>query len=401
MFCLVSSIHQPVVYSQWQVISTINTTELTCVKFFDVNTGLTCGIGGIWRTTNSGINWTKVLNTSKLNSISFYNNDIGYSVGDSGKVYRTTNNGLDWIFLSSGLTQNLLSVAFPGMNTGYAVGQGGIILRTSTSGSSWVTQLTFGSDFYNIKMRNGSTGYVVGSSTNEVFFSTANGGTNWLTPFNNSGPSLRSVEAIGISTVIAVGNNGRIRKSTNNGVNWTLPASNTTFQLNSIFFTDQTTGYICGNSGKILTSTNAGGNWTSQNSNTQLNLTYLSFINSNTGWVVGQNGIVMNIGLPVIINPISLNEPKELELYQNYPNPFNSSTKIKFLIPRNSNKQMSDIRLIIFDVLGRVVTILVNELLKPGIYNVVWNATSLSSGVYFYKLEYGNTSQTQKLILIK
>ncbi len=96
------------------------------------------------------------------------------------------------------------------------------------------------------------------------------------------------------------------------------------------------------------------------------------------------------------INPISTEIPKEYNLYQNYPNPFNPTTKIKFNIPSGSSA-----RLVIYDAVGREIAKLVNEQLKPGSYEVVWDATNFPSGVYFYKLISGSYIQTKKLVLIK
>ncbi|MBN2571924.1 MAG: family 10 glycosylhydrolase [Ignavibacteriales bacterium] len=90
------------------------------------------------------------------------------------------------------------------------------------------------------------------------------------------------------------------------------------------------------------------------------------------------------------------NQPGNFILYQNYPNPFNPITKIKFNIP-------SDNRVIlkIFDVLGQEVKTLVNEDKKTGTYEVEFDASNLSSGVYFYQLKAGNNLQVKKCILIK
>jgi hypothetical protein len=104
------------------------------------------------------------------------------------------------------------------------------------------------------------------------------------------------------------------------------------------------------------------------------------------------------------IQPISNEIPIVFELYQNYPNPFNPATKIKFQIPLNKGGGFSRgvlTRLTIYDLLGREVTTLVNEQLKPGSYEVEWDASNYPSGVYFYKLSSGNYSETKKLILLK
>ncbi|RMD48243.1 MAG: T9SS C-terminal target domain-containing protein, partial [Ignavibacteria bacterium] len=90
--------------------------------------------------------------------------------------------------------------------------------------------------------------------------------------------------------------------------------------------------------------------------------------------------------------------PKEFKLFQNYPNPFNPETKIKFTIPGNSSKSVS---IKVYDVLGKLITTLVNEKMLPGEYEVNFNGNNLSSGVYFYVLKSGNVSLSQKMILMK
>ncbi|MBU0475420.1 MAG: T9SS type A sorting domain-containing protein [Bacteroidetes bacterium] len=93
--------------------------------------------------------------------------------------------------------------------------------------------------------------------------------------------------------------------------------------------------------------------------------------------------------------------PTEYKLSQNYPNPFNPSTTISYSIPTNVKSEMSNVKLIVFDVLGKEVATLVNENQSAGHYKVEFNASNLSSGVYFYRLESGNFKQNKKLMLIK
>lgn len=88
--------------------------------------------------------------------------------------------------------------------------------------------------------------------------------------------------------------------------------------------------------------------------------------------------------------------PEEFSLEQNYPNPFNPSTKITFNTPESGF-----IRLKVFDVLGKVVAILMNEQKDAGTYTVEFNADNLVSGMYYYELFNGKNSITRKMILIK
>ncbi len=96
------------------------------------------------------------------------------------------------------------------------------------------------------------------------------------------------------------------------------------------------------------------------------------------------------------IEPLSNELPTEFQLYQNYPNPFNSISKIKYQISKNSQ-----VKLVIYDVLGREIQTLISEILRPGTYEVKWDADEFASGVYFYELKAGDFTDIKKMVLIK
>jgi len=88
--------------------------------------------------------------------------------------------------------------------------------------------------------------------------------------------------------------------------------------------------------------------------------------------------------------------PITYKLYQNYPNPFNPSTTIKFAVPEESNVNLS-----IYNVLGELVSTLVNEEMKPGYYEYEFNASNLASGIYLYRIKAGSFVETKKMTLMK
>ncbi len=90
------------------------------------------------------------------------------------------------------------------------------------------------------------------------------------------------------------------------------------------------------------------------------------------------------------------NVPLKFELYQNYPNPFNPETIIRFDLPENQF-----VILKIFDVHGREIETLINQNLNSGTYIIKFDASDLSSGIYFYKLITPKFTKTQKMILLK
>ena len=110
---------------------------------------------------------------------------------------------------------------------------------------------------------------------------------------------------------------------------------------------------------------------------------------------VSKNGI-----LGEVINGIDDQDelilPKEIILYQNFPNPFNSSTTIRYELPEEGFVSLK-----VYDVLGNEVASLINEERQAGYYSIEFNASDLSSGIYFYRLNTGNFSSTKKLLLLK
>ncbi len=100
---------------------------------------------------------------------------------------------------------------------------------------------------------------------------------------------------------------------------------------------------------------------------------------------------------------VDINLPIEFSLEQNYPNPFNPSTKIKYSIPNVTLSGVEGSRVIlkVFDILGKEIAILVNEEKSAGNYEVKFDASKLSSGVYFYQLQAGSFIETRKMILIR
>ncbi|MBK7160476.1 MAG: T9SS type A sorting domain-containing protein [Ignavibacteria bacterium] len=88
--------------------------------------------------------------------------------------------------------------------------------------------------------------------------------------------------------------------------------------------------------------------------------------------------------------------PDKFKLEQNYPNPFNPVTHLEFGI-----LNLGFVSLKVFDILGKEVAVLVNEKLSPGIYEAEFDGSSLSSGIYFYKLEAGDFIETKRMILLK
>jgi hypothetical protein len=106
--------------------------------------------------------------------------------------------------------------------------------------------------------------------------------------------------------------------------------------------------------------------------------------------------IPVSVGLRSGVEEEQHTLPREFSLYQNYPNPFNSTTMIRFSLPKASR-----IKLEIFNILGQKVTTLIDGSLQAGSYNLPWNATGVSSGVYFLRISAGAFSNIRVMSLLK
>ncbi len=105
---------------------------------------------------------------------------------------------------------------------------------------------------------------------------------------------------------------------------------------------------------------------------------------------------VMMNGSTILKTSNNSNIPEDFRLLQNFPNPFNPTTNIEFSVPKNNL-----VTLKVYDITGKLVSTLVNQNLSAGTYNVDFDASRLSSGVYFYRLISGNFSDVKKMILLK
>ena len=188
------------------------------------------------------------------------------------------------------------------------------------------------------------------------------------------------------------------------GASW-LPLPSPQKSTVAMKMINTTTGYLTSLRGNVLKTTNGGVSWNVKKLYTNGQLRSIVAFDTNNIWVAGDNGLIIStVGGGVITGITSDNTnifPQNYLLSQNYPNPFNPQTKIKFDVPANVKGQTSNVKLIIYDLLGREVTTLVNEELKPGTYEADWDGSNYSSGVYFYKIISEGFVETKKMVLMK
>jgi photosystem II stability/assembly factor-like uncharacterized protein len=207
-------------------------------------------LGRIYRSTNSGANWTSLGATgTQMRSIAFPpGSNTGYSCGDNGKSYQITSTGIT--NLPTGLSTSLKSVTFPTANEGWLCGNG--IIRHFANGV-WNADQTYGNSSYNgICFVNNTNGWAVGD--NGVIIHTTDG-KNWVGQTNpdTKANGLLDVFFLDVNEGWAVGFNGIILHTTNGGSTWVVVGNGlTTSILTSVSFTSSTNGFVVGNSKTLL-----------------------------------------------------------------------------------------------------------------------------------------------------
>lgn len=394
------------------------TSVLNTVKAVNENTGWAAGTGVVIKTTNGGFNWIVYNTAGQINGAIYCmdatdENTAWVSTSDfSTYIFKTSNGGNNWVqvFIQSGGFIDGIQMLNPA--TGYALGDpvGGVwtLLKTTNGGNNWI-QMPSAPVQYNNEAGFNNTFCIVNNSmwfatNNTQTYISTNLGLNWASSLT---PGLTYCFALHFNNdSVGMAAGSIALKTTNGGLYW-MPVTGTIHGTGDIFGTE---GYAADNfwiirDSLICSTTDGGNNWTEiPNISSSGDLYAINFAVSGgcpSGWVVSSTGKVYSMQAVTGVKTINNKIPGSYSLEQNYPNPFNPSTKIKFSLPLPSKGGANDVRLKVYDILGREVAIIVNEELKPGTYEVEWNASNLSSGIYYYTLQTESFSQTRKMILLR
>ena len=390
-----------------------------------------------WAQYSNGIGTYNVI-SFVLNGNTLYAGSEGQNSGPGNGVYFSNNYGTNWNY--SGLSPyNVQCLAVSGTNIFAGTRTAGVFLSTN-NGGSW-TAVNNGLTQMRVQALTVSGNYIFAGCDNGAgVFRSTNNGANW----SSCGLTGLGVFSFAVNgSNLFAGTNTGISLSTNNGGSWTQTSPPPVW-VRSIVISG-TKIFAGGDAGGVYLSTNNGGNWTVINSgfpagdvtsvaiigsNLLAGIDYPNtywgvYFSSNNGstWITKNDGFTWSPAPPIcafiIINnyifagtggqvwrrPLSdfigikqISEvvPSKYSLEQNYPNPFNPTTNIRYELPKNGF-----IRFVVFDMLGREVETLVNEKQTPGTYEVTFDASKYSSGVYYYKLITDGFSETKKMILIK
>ncbi len=202
------------------------------------------------------------------------------------------------------------------------------------------------------------------------------------------------------ATDVFAGTNAGMYQSTDEGLSWTrVNFTDPPSTVRELLLFHGSTLYALTStpdSSSLFSSSDEGENWKSLGVFPLPNVFDIAMVGDT--FYMGRAGGVWKASLSqlttTVLDKAAL--PHAFKLHQNYPNPFNPTTKIGFEIGN-----FGFVSLKIYDVLGREVTALVNEVKRPGIYEILFDANGLASGTYFYRLKIGEFTETKRLTLVR
>ena len=357
---------------------------------------------GIIKSTDGGLNWefkNNGLPENEILSILITQNNTIFAGTFDGGLYRSINAGENWQKLEAGLTNTVItSLARNEDGIIYAGTKGGGVFYSSDNGSNWSENNSglINKDIIDIDINSNGDLYA-GAYSYGVFKLTK--GNNFWNEINIGMPNNKDILSILVNK-----NNDVLAATAQDGI-YIREANSLAWQQTTLQF------FPCWDleltlSGEVLASTD-GAIYISHNGGKAFQLInnglpdtrILTIEPDNNGIIYAGthgNGIFKSSATTLVDEEII---PHDFQLFQNYPNPFNPATTISFKIP-NVEAQYAAL-LQVYNLTGAEIKTLINKKLSAGNYNIFFDAEDFPSGVYFYKLTYGKSSQTKKMTLIK
>ncbi len=354
------------------------------------------GSSGIYKSLNGGINWAQTNMKLYMSNIVISGGNL-FSSGDGVGIHKSTDEGETWFEIPSPNSNKGIFSSVANANFIFASPYEQGVHRTSNDGINWTKVLNIPTA--NELVISGDTIFAGDAASGGIWIST-NLGDNWVNVL--PGKSINNIKISG-NELYAATMTG-VYYSSDRGINW-QSIGLTSVNVNGV--EKEFNKLICATKTGIFVTTNNGQNWISKNEGLFTNSEALSVFLSNGMLYTGiKNNSIWKRQLSELLAISKLSEevPNDFNLEQNYPNPFNAMTTIRFNIPQLSSNQRTSgnlIQLKVFDIVGRELATLHNGYLLPGKYEVSFNASVYSSGIYFYQLRAGDFVQTKKLVLLK
>jgi FG-GAP repeat/Secretion system C-terminal sorting domain/FG-GAP-like repeat len=356
--------------------------------------------GGVYRSSNSGTSWTQIssgINTLDIVSLAEDASGNLFAGSEGDGLYKSTDNGTSWTNSSTGLPAGEYVEAIKVLRNGYMVAgtYNDGLYYSKDGGKNWITSSDQGSVGSAI-LQDGSGRVYVGTD-NGVEVSTDNG-KDWSV----TGLANREVLCLvqGLSGTIYAGTDEGVFVTSDSGSTWTRSGLPNLY-LHAIVMDASGNLYTGSDNNGVFKSTDNGTTWSEANDSLTDEETESLAIDGSGQLYVGTYGYGVfrayrTTGGTTGIEQSRTGVPKNYELSQNFPNPFNPATMINYQLPMNGH-----VTLKVYDVLGREVATLVDRDEKAGRYQVKFDGSRLSSGVYLYRLAAGKFVQIKKMVVLK
>ncbi len=370
------------------------------------------------RSTDGGRTWIEV--TANLpgpgylvciNSVDALHAWVGS--GTDGRIYGTTDGGATWAEQANPGAQSghMAGLWFFDAANGFALenqppynGHGlFVMLQTSDGGSTWTHLAHEPVGIYDEHIWINSFWWTdpqhgwFGTNKSRVW-RTSDGGDSWTTA------SLDAIAPLGVtfrdtSMGLAACESGRYARTSDGGKSWTTVPGRFSSDLNAVCYAPRSGSAWMISTDSVMRTSDDGLSWTPEAITPTRGVPcHLSFADDTSGWLVTNWGEILRYH-PIIggvSTEMVLQHPGGFQLCQNYPNPFNPTTVVRYQLPGTTN-----VKLVVYDVIGREVAVLVSERQAAGTYQVTFDGSRLASGVYFYRLTAGSLVETKKLLLLR
>lgn len=393
-------------FAQWQIITPLEMRKSSCITITGNYIFVGTSDNGIYQSIDNGDTWTSVNNGLPLNiMISLDNNGSRIFGSTYYDIITSTDNGANWSTHYNGLGAGFPANSFlVEGNTVYAAGYG--VYITNDEGLNWTritTGLPSGPVVYSIIRKDG---ILYAGTHSGVYYSNDNG-LNW----NQSGIGISSFNILALisagNNIIAGTDSAGAYLSADNGNTWNkitngLPQVNRTRVSRLIKISGHIVaglGYNPNGSWGAYHSSDDGVTWDNigQGIEPLTGVTGMA-ANNNYGFITTNFGVYRRPATDItnIEDENELIISKDFILHQNYPNPFNPTTKIRWQSSVSRNQTIK-----IYDMLGNEIATLIDEYKPAGSYEIDFNASGLSGGIYFYRLISGSYSETKSFVYLK
>jgi|GEM_PF-2072357 len=367
--------------------------------------------GMLLKTQDGGNTWFQetVTTSEDLNFVKF-SSQFGFIGGSNGLLLRTSDGGINWSQISLGTTKEIMSILIHTQNNIWLVGKDGLIMKSFDAGLIWNTVNASNEyDFNSISSKDQLHIGIYGGKKSDhspVIMESHNGGLSF--GLENTSLQLKSINFVTKNVsglgAWAVGDYGTIYLNTD----WFTPVELTSFTASvshSKVKLNWQTATELNNQGFEIQRKLENSEWITIGFRTGKGTTTepTAYFYEDDISEISVTKIFYKLkqidfdGTASYSDEVGVaTQPFDYALLQNYPNPFNPETIIKYEIP-----QISNVKIEVFDVLGKVIKVLVAEQKTAGRYEIKFDASSLASGIYYYRIKANEFVQTKKMMLIK